>query len=79
MFKIIENPAACEMRSVIRFLNAKNVTLAEIHPQLCDLYGEFTVLAPYNAAPQTATNHIQQYQRSTSRAVTHVLVSWRWA
>jgi len=29
--------------------------------------------------PTTATNHIQQYQRSTPRAVTHVLVSWRWA
>ena len=28
------------MRSVIRFLNAKNVTLAEIHRQLCDVYGE---------------------------------------
>ena len=26
-----------------------------------------------------ATNHIQQNQRSTPRAVTHVLVSWRWA
>ena len=28
------------MRSVIRFLNAKNVTLAEIQRQLCDVYGE---------------------------------------
>ena len=28
------------MRSVIRFLNAKNVTPAEIHRQLCDVYGE---------------------------------------
>ena len=40
MFKKIENPAACEMRSVIRFLNAKNMTPAEIHRQLCDVYGE---------------------------------------
>ena len=30
MFKKIENSAACEMRSVIRFLNAKNMKLAEI-------------------------------------------------
>ena len=30
MFKKIETPAACEMRSVIRFLNAKNVKPAEI-------------------------------------------------
>ena len=29
VFKKIKNPASCEMRSVIRFLNAKNIT-AEI-------------------------------------------------
>jgi hypothetical protein len=40
MFKKIENPAACEMWSVIRFLNTKNMKPAEIHHQLCDMYGE---------------------------------------
>ena len=40
MFKKIENPAACEIRSVIRCLNAKNMTPAEIHRQLCDVYEE---------------------------------------
>ena len=40
MFKKIENPTACEMLSVIRFLNAKNMKPAEIHRQLCDVYGE---------------------------------------
>jgi len=40
MFKKIENPAAREMWSVIRFLNAKNVKPTEIHCQLCDVYGE---------------------------------------
>jgi len=34
---------------------------------------------PTTHRPTTATNHIQQNQRSTPRAVTHVLVSWRWA
>ena len=29
--------------------------------------------------PTTATNHIQQNQRCTPHAVTHVLFSWRWA
>jgi len=38
MFKKIENPAACEMWSVICFLIVKNMKLAEIR-QLCDLYG----------------------------------------
>jgi len=39
-FKEIEKSAAYEMRSVNRFLNAKNMTSAEIHRQLCDVYGE---------------------------------------
>ena len=39
MFKKIENTTACDMRSVICFLNVKNMKLAEIC-QLCDLYGE---------------------------------------
>jgi transposase len=40
MFTKIENPTACKMWSVIRFLNVKNMKLAEIHCQLCDVYGE---------------------------------------
>jgi len=40
MCKKIENPAACEMRTVIGFLNAKNMKPAEIHRQVCDVYGE---------------------------------------
>ena len=40
MFKKIVNPAACEMRSVIRFLDAKNMTTADIHRQICAVYGE---------------------------------------
>jgi transposase len=34
------DPASCEMRSLIRFLNAKNMTPAEIPRHLCDVYGE---------------------------------------
>jgi hypothetical protein len=36
----IENPASCEIRSVIKFLNAKNVRPAEIYWQVCTFYGE---------------------------------------
>jgi hypothetical protein len=28
-------PASCEIRAVIRFLHAKNMSLAEIHNELC--------------------------------------------
>jgi hypothetical protein len=34
MFKKIEETAACEIRSVIHFLNAKNMKPADIHCQL---------------------------------------------
>ena len=40
MFKMIERPANCEIRSVIRFLNARNVKPADIHRQICEVYGE---------------------------------------
>jgi hypothetical protein len=39
MFKEIKKPAACEMRSVIRFLNARNMKQAH-NRQLCELYRE---------------------------------------
>ncbi|KAJ4426550.1 hypothetical protein ANN_27364 [Periplaneta americana] len=37
---VIEHPADCEMRSVIRFLNARNIKPADIHHQLCEVYGD---------------------------------------
>ncbi|GBN54975.1 hypothetical protein AVEN_261493-1 [Araneus ventricosus] len=40
MFKTIADPADCEVRSVIRFLNANNVKQTEIHRQLVEIYGE---------------------------------------
>jgi hypothetical protein len=40
MFKTIERPADCEIRSVIHFLNARNVKLADIHRQIYEVYGE---------------------------------------
>jgi transposase len=40
MFKKTKKPAACEMRSVIRFLNARNMKPADIHRQLCEAYRE---------------------------------------
>ena len=40
MFKTIEGAADCEIRSVIRFLNAGNVLPSETHHQLCQVYGD---------------------------------------
>jgi len=40
MFKTTEGAADCEIRSVIRFLNARNVVPSEIHHQICHVYGD---------------------------------------
>jgi len=40
MFKTIEGAADCEIRSVIRFLTARNVLPSEIHYQICQVYGD---------------------------------------
>jgi len=41
--KKIENPAVCELRSVIRFLIARNTKPADIHRQIYEVYGENTM------------------------------------
>jgi len=40
MFKTIEGAADCEIRSVICFLNARNMLPSEIHHQICQVYGD---------------------------------------
>ncbi|GBN74832.1 hypothetical protein AVEN_137482-1 [Araneus ventricosus] len=39
MCAAIENPAKCEVRRVIRFLWAKKLSAADIHRELCAVYG----------------------------------------
>ncbi|GBM52926.1 Histone-lysine N-methyltransferase SETMAR [Araneus ventricosus] len=39
MCAAIENPAKCELRGVIRFLWAKKLSAADIHRELCAVYG----------------------------------------
>ena len=43
MFKTIEDATDCEIRSVIRFLKARNVLPSEIHHQICQVYGDSTM------------------------------------
>ena len=40
MFKTIKGAADCEIRSVICFLNTRNVLPSEIHQQICQVYGD---------------------------------------
>ena len=37
---LIENPADCEIRSVIRYLSAKVMKAVEIHRKICEIYGQ---------------------------------------
>ena len=39
----IQSPAKCEVRSVIRFLNAKGERPAEIHKQIVVVYGKVII------------------------------------
>jgi hypothetical protein len=40
MCPAIDNPASCEIRSVVRVLHAKSMSAAEIHRELCaTVYG----------------------------------------
>jgi hypothetical protein len=36
----IGNPASCEINAVVSFLHAKNMSPAEIHRELCAVYGQ---------------------------------------
>jgi len=40
MFETIEGAPDCQIRSVIYFLNVKNVLPSEIHQQICQVYGD---------------------------------------
>ena len=47
MFKTTEGAADCEMLSVIRFLNARNVLPSEIHHQICQVYGDNAMICAH--------------------------------
>jgi hypothetical protein len=38
---VIDNPASFEILAVIRFLHAESMSAAEIHHELCALYGQY--------------------------------------
>jgi hypothetical protein len=36
----IDNPTSCEIHAIIRFLHTKSMTSADIHRELCAIYGQ---------------------------------------
>ena len=53
MKALITNPADCEVRGVIRFLQAENIRPCEIHQRLVAVYGEHVMNA---ACPKMVHN-----------------------
>lgn len=65
MAALIQNPAKCEVHSVIHFLNAKGECLAEIHRQITVDYGvimtQQNVLKWCQASEQRTNVHKEQW------------------
>jgi hypothetical protein len=40
MCPAIDNPATFEIHAIIRFLHAKNMSVVEIHQELCTVYDQ---------------------------------------
>jgi hypothetical protein len=40
MCPAIDNPASCEIRALIRFIHTNNMSVEEIHRELCAIYGQ---------------------------------------
>jgi hypothetical protein len=40
MCSAVDNPASCEIHVVIRFIHVRNMSVAEIHRELCAVYGQ---------------------------------------
>jgi hypothetical protein len=40
MCRAIDNPASCEIHTVIRFLHARNMSAVQIHRELCAVYSQ---------------------------------------
>jgi hypothetical protein len=49
MCPAIDNPTGCEISAVIRFLRAKNTSVAEIHSELCSSLYSQNVMSEGNA------------------------------
>ncbi len=42
---IFAKPHDCEVRAVIKFLNAKNVPVTEIYRRICAMYGKQNIMS----------------------------------
>jgi hypothetical protein len=43
MCRAIDNPTSCEIGAFILFLHAKNMSAAEMHLELCAVYGQSVI------------------------------------
>jgi len=76
MDKQIENPVTRELRSVIRFLNVNNTKSADIHRQICEVYGEnATSDSTVRRRVRPLKNRVAQYRISDEACLAAVFSS----
>jgi hypothetical protein len=65
MCPVIDYPTTCETCTVIHSIHAKNVSAAEIHPDLCVAYrikqGKLTVLKLTNKKGKSSHRTLKQF------------------
>ena len=56
----IQSPSKCEVRSVIRFLNAKGERSAEIHKQIVAVYGNVMNLQKFSKGRVDGNDEVKE-------------------
>jgi transposase len=68
MCPAIDNPASCEFRAVVHFLHAKDMSAAEIHRELCAVYGRNVTsggtVRPWCRMFKDGRTHVRDEERS---------------
>ena len=67
MFKTMDQPADCEIRSVIQFLTAKNISAAQIHRQAINEMASHII----TSQNQSQADILNMQQRTTVNAATN--------
>ena len=72
---LIENPADCEIRFVIRYLSAKGVKAVEIHCNICEVYGK-KHNEPQNGTQWHLKNHHGGQRHDDDDMVKTTVLQW---
>ncbi|GFV45504.1 histone-lysine N-methyltransferase SETMAR [Trichonephila clavipes] len=71
MFKVIESPAKCEIRSFTRFLTARNMSAADIHRKITVVYGT-EAMSDRKNGPEEGDDTLSQIVTRDEPWVSHI-------